>query len=239
MSFILGLVIGALVVGTITVYADGTTMIEVYYNIKDILINKVSRMPQQDKPFTYQGRTYVPLRYIADELGYPVDWDYETGSVLIGEVEDDKGIYPGEKPVGMDYMNYQEGHSFHSFRYGYNTTVKQDNVGKKFDSYILLFIDNIATKEDSWNYIEFPLDEKFSEFRANIGISGEYKNTKDIISLEIYVDGILISQNSMKAGDIPKKLVLDISGGEKIAFKMLTTGESDSQMGLFDAHFLK
>lgn len=238
-SFILGLMIGVLILGALTVYANDSTMIEVYYVIKDIVINKVSKMPENDKPFAYQGRTYVPLRYIAEELGYSVDWDYETASVLIGEVEDKKGYYPGAKPIGIDYMNYQEGHPFNSFRYGYNTNIKQDNVGKEYDSYILLFVDGIATEEDSWNYIEFPLDGEYSTLKTNLGITGEYKNTKDIITLEIYLDDDLIFEYSIKAGDVPKEVILDISGGEKIIFKMLTTGKSDSQIGLFDAHFLK
>lgn len=238
-SFILGLMVGILILGAITAYADGSTMIEVFYNIKDIVINKVSKMPEEDKPFTYQGRTYVPARYIANALGYHVDWDYETSTVLIGEMEDEKGYYPGGEPIGIDYMNYQEGHPFHSFRYGYNTNIKQDNAGKEFDSYILLFVDDTAAKEDSWNYIEFPLDGKFNFFKTVLGITSEYKNTKDVITLEIYLDDVLIFENSMKAGDIPLEVNLDVSEGGKITFKMLTTGESDSQIGLFDAYFLR
>ena len=238
-SFIFGFMLGIMILGAITVYAVDSFMIEVYYNIKDIVINKVSKMPKDDKPFVHNNRTYVPLRFIAEELGYPVDWDYETGSVLIGEFENPKSYYPGEKPNGVDYMNYQEGHSFHSFRYGYNTSIKTDNVGKEFDSYILLYIDDIANINDAWNYIEFPLNNKFKSFKANLGMTGEYQNTKDIVTLEIYADEVLIYESSVKAGDIPKEITLDISEKDKIGFKMITTGKSDSQIGLFDAHFLK
>lgn len=239
MSFLIGVIVGSLFFGTISFGDDEGTLIRVYYNIKDIVINKVSKMPDKDKPFVYEGRTYVPLRFISENLGYDVDWDYETSSVLVGEVEGSNHVYPGEKPNGIDYLNYQEGHIFNSFRYGYNTNILLDNVGTEFDSYILLYISNMAVKEDAWNYLEFPLNKQYKTFNGKLGLTGKYQNTTSDIVLEIFIDDELVFEKGLKAGEIPKEINLNIENGDKITFKMSTNGESEAEIGLFDAYFIK
>ncbi len=238
-SLITGIIIGAVLFGSLCVYADGEAMIKIYYNVKDIVINKVSKMPEEEKPFIYNGRTYVPLRYIAENLGYEVDWDYETSSVLIGETEKENSVYPGEKPNGIDYMNYQEGHTFNSFRYGYNTSIIKDNVGNEFDSYILMYIDDITTNDSAWNYLEFPLNEEYEYFKGVLGLTNEYKNTEDVVMVEIHIDEKLEKKYTFMSGSMPKEISIDVEGAKKIMFKMYTNGGSNAQIGLFDAYFTK
>ncbi|MDP5274699.1 copper amine oxidase N-terminal domain-containing protein [Chengkuizengella axinellae] len=82
-KFITGFVLGALLFGSIGVYASGSNLIEVFYSIKDIKINNESSMPEQE-PFIYNGTTYVPLRYVSEALDYEVEWDAESKAILIG-----------------------------------------------------------------------------------------------------------------------------------------------------------
>lgn len=59
--------------------------ITVYYDaVKKILIDGVDKTPSDVRPFVYQGSTYVPLRYIAEQLGKPVQYDAVTQTVYIG-----------------------------------------------------------------------------------------------------------------------------------------------------------
>ena len=65
--------------------------------VKRIVVDKEEKaMPEDVRPFVYNDRTYVPLRFLAETVGKPVDWDETTGTVYIGEkksarvvVEDD------------------------------------------------------------------------------------------------------------------------------------------------------
>ncbi len=85
--FTLGFVAGALVFGSMGVSAASLTKtIEVRFGVKDVKINNVSKMPEQ-APFLYEGTTYVPLRYIAENLGSDVQWDTKTQSVIINSKE--------------------------------------------------------------------------------------------------------------------------------------------------------
>lgn len=83
--FIAGLVIGAISFGTIGAYgASNGMLIEIFHGVNNIVINGVSNMPS-NKPFIYNGSTYVPLRYISENLGETVSWDRATRTVYIGE----------------------------------------------------------------------------------------------------------------------------------------------------------
>ena len=39
------------------------------------------------RPITYNGRTYLPVRAIAEKFGIAIDWDGETQTVIIGDRE--------------------------------------------------------------------------------------------------------------------------------------------------------
>lgn len=56
----------------------------------DLVVNdkKVSTEDYQSKPEIINDRTYVPLRFVSDALGYNVNWDGESKQVLISNSAD-------------------------------------------------------------------------------------------------------------------------------------------------------
>lgn len=101
-GFTAGIIVSALFAGTAAYAASGSTMLEVFYEVKDIKINNVSKMPAEDKPFIYNGSTYVPLRFVAENLGQKVGWDGETGTVFIGETNEPNEEFLGERVQPMN-----------------------------------------------------------------------------------------------------------------------------------------
>lgn len=84
-KMIFGFALGAIIFGSAAVYAStDSSLLEVYYNVKDIKINNASLTPSQ-KPFIHEGTTYVPLRYISEALGQQVIWDEESQTVNIND----------------------------------------------------------------------------------------------------------------------------------------------------------
>lgn len=51
--------------------------------VKDGVDFKIDGMSKDIGSFLYQGRTYVKVRELAEELGYEVSWDAETGTVIL------------------------------------------------------------------------------------------------------------------------------------------------------------
>ena len=91
-SFITGVVLSAVVVGGLgVVFAkQATERIDAIYNNIKIVIDGAEYIPNDglgnvDEPFIYNGRTYLPLRALANAFGKDVDWDGATATVYLGK----------------------------------------------------------------------------------------------------------------------------------------------------------
>lgn len=240
-KFISGFIIGSLIFGSFGVFAAGTLKtIEVNYNISDIKINKVSKMPSDHNqiPFVYNGTTFVPLRFISESLGLDVKWEGSTRTVHIGEMEEASSVYPGN---GIDHMNYQSGYSGNKYEYKYNANKKiKDNIGNEYSNYITLYIDSWAytSSDEAWNYIEFPLNGQYSTFKTKVGITDDYKESKGTMTFEVLLDEKSVYTTTIKPGDMPSDIDLNVKNANKITLK-LSKDSGSVKLGLFDARFIK
>lgn len=88
-GILIGSVITSMVfaLGITSFAASGNKTISVTYdNIKVYVDDVLSPMQSDGKtvePFTFQGRTYVPLKAVSESLGSNVDWDDKTNSIYI------------------------------------------------------------------------------------------------------------------------------------------------------------
>jgi hypothetical protein len=245
---IIAFVTGALLFGTASAYAaTGGNMIEVFYNIKDIKINKVSSMPAEEKPFVFNGTTYVPLRFVAEAFGQKVDWEGATQTILIGETgKNDDGYYLGNtiKSLGTvrrDGFGGGMKSVFDGLLVEKALTENQvkndgtDNLGKKFSNHLSLSTNG----EISTSY---PLSGEYKRFKAHLSIPEAFKNMDDTAKLEILLDGNPLSKYDLKAGDLPQEIDVDVSNANKIIFKLsnVTPHTIDwVEIALFDARFTK
>lgn len=91
-TFILSIFLCFIALLNIKVYAlDGLT-IQVFKNIKGILING-KEIVCKEEPFVYNNRTYVPLRIVAEELGFQVNYDEVNKTINIIDTKITK-VYP-------------------------------------------------------------------------------------------------------------------------------------------------
>ena len=75
-------------ISCISVFAQQITeAISVVYDNYRIIIDGAdkSATPEDSKPFVFNGRTYVPLRYIAESMGKQVLWDGATKTIYIND----------------------------------------------------------------------------------------------------------------------------------------------------------
>lgn len=234
LSYVLiGSIIGSIFTAAVVFASVGGSWIEVFYNIDDIVINGVSKMPEQ-KPFVYEGTTYVPLRYISENLGQEVAWEGSTRTVLIGENGEETAYYVGKD---IDYMNYQEGYFSNNFGLLYDGVYK-DNIGTEYNSVMTFFIEEWAMS-NPWNYLEFPLNGQYDTFRGTLALTQKYKNAVDTLKLEVFNDDKLVYTQSIVAGDMPQDIEIDVKNVIKTRFKVTSTCQEDAELGLFNARFIK
>lgn len=75
-KFILGAIIGALLMISASAFAD-----DIFTNVSVIINGKTAT--GDNAPITYNGTTYVPIRYVADSIGANIYYDHNTRTVTI------------------------------------------------------------------------------------------------------------------------------------------------------------
>ncbi len=81
-DLVVGLTVGAIVSTSLLGFAD-MQGIQAFFNDIKIRINGNVVDVGNDKPFIYNGRTYVPARYVAEGLGATVKWNESDNTVEI------------------------------------------------------------------------------------------------------------------------------------------------------------
>lgn len=240
-----GLLIGSMITGSLA-YASNGNMIEVFYNIKDIKINKVSKMPIGDQmPFTYKGTTFVPLRYISDNLGQNVKWEGSTQTIHIGETNQPNEIYLGKEIQSMSYKKsssysgsfviYQDGNQVETG--GNITTSKKDNVGNSYDNFLVIYAYD-------WTHVEFPLNGQYKRYKATLALTEYMKQGDGSGNLQIFLDEQLHQTYEFKAGDMPTDIDINVSNANKIGFRVNSnkpgfSSSNNASIGLYNSRVIK
>jgi len=98
--FMTGLLAGVMIMTATAAFASGGSMIEVFYNVRGIYIDgELKPTPDEMTPFLFKGWTFVPLRFVSENLGSKIDWDPVTNTVHI--TGGTKAPAAGEDPIVM------------------------------------------------------------------------------------------------------------------------------------------
>lgn len=81
-QLIVGIILGALIFGGVSVATTGLKSINVMYNNIKIAVDG-KEVKTDSEPFIYEGRTFVPIRVISEALGSEVNWNDITKTVEI------------------------------------------------------------------------------------------------------------------------------------------------------------
>lgn len=81
-GLLIGMTIGTMLSGTAALAAG--THIEVAFRNLKYMFDGAEKVPAGEKGFIYEGSTYVPIRFVSEALGKPVEWDEATETIWIG-----------------------------------------------------------------------------------------------------------------------------------------------------------
>jgi len=84
-GIVIGFILCTFLSSTIILPNASGIMKEIHYGIK-VAINSIEEeFPEDMRPFTMDGRTFLPLRAISELLGLSVDYDPETHTAFVGD----------------------------------------------------------------------------------------------------------------------------------------------------------
>lgn len=134
-GFLGGVVITLATSTIITAFATPIEQaINVVYDNYRIIIDGAdkSNVSEDSKPFIYNGRTYVPLRYIGEAMGKKVLWDGDTKSIYINDEgtsrEDVNFASQGYEKSDKDIYLYSDTNIVQFNSYVYNYTESENSI---------------------------------------------------------------------------------------------------------------
>lgn len=201
--FFAGLIIGALVFSSSVAYA-WTGQLQVDFIPLNYFFNDVQKHPPGDQQgFIYNGRTYVPLRFVAEASGLAVDWDGSTNSIYISGSNSSSR----QNNAGKYLSDVLQPYYFDFDELTINETMKTGGTTYYKGFYI-----------KPWNFkddgkMSFNLAGQYSQINGVIGLSDDL-NTVDS-SVVIYGDNNVLASFELKAGSLPRDFSVNVSGVSK------------------------
>lgn len=238
---------------SIASYASSRSVtLDVFYNDIKLVVDGLEAELVDDQgksvePFIHNGRTYLPVRKVAEMLGENVEWDGETSTVYIGkkDLEDEEVTFINQH--GFQHINYQEEDDNGYWGYGYNTNDRVKSIlGNEYENYLILGTVWRMLERNSaeWIYLDFPTNAQYKEFRATLALTDEMKNASgDTITLEIYADDEISDKYILEPGHMPEDISVNIEGAVKVRFKAYFDSEDRRNpdtmyFGLYNPRFV-
>ena len=216
------ILIFTLIIGSTVVLArDGNAKIDVMYRNIKLMVNGAN-VPAtgENEPFIYGGRTYVPLRLVSEALGYNVDWDSSTFTVIIG---DSAAPPPAPTPSTSLSKIKPYHHTALSIRESitYDTNANMSMVNERYYDGMQVAKDVVIKKPDSLE-LYFNLDAKYSKLTGLVGFDDTSARLVESMIVTFYGDDRLITRLELKPEDPkPKALDLDVRNVSVLKIELL------------------
>lgn len=176
---------------------QGEQLIKVFFhNIK--IRFKGTLVPTPEEPFIYQGRVYVPLRFVAETLGQEVRWDPATWMVVIGEKPSATYLSDLKAYRASDYIWYDD-------------EAKMQMGGKRYLRGI-----QMTANPDTEEY-DFNLNGQYTRLTGLLGVDDD--SEEGAYTVTFLGDGKPLGTFEFSKGDLPKPVSLDVSRVLRLTIK--------------------
>jgi len=198
-GFVVGFLICAMLSTTIMAAANtGGVMREVFYGV-NVVVNGVPQNLTGDMtPFVSDGRTFLPVRGIADVLDVPVEWHGATRTVYVGSIPYGVPFWTAvpffQRSVSGGFLSGQGTVSTH------NVT----SMGQPFSNAI-----GIGRAGSGWS--DHALNSQYTMLTGTIGrVDGT--NTTATSRISVVGDGEILATFDISGTDHPREISVDVTG---------------------------
>ncbi|HJV46216.1 MAG TPA: stalk domain-containing protein [Bacillota bacterium] len=220
--YLSGTITGAILFSGI---AYASTSIDVEFKPIKFYFDMVKRNPPEDKQgFIYNGTTYVPLRFLSENLGHMVHWDGDTSSIYLGKQPQNVSLLD-LLPASSKQNDVKSVSQFvTSGNETYDHTLK---FGVRNDQFVAGSMDN-----------EYQLDGNYLKFEALLApesVWSQSENNGQAGYIKIYGDGDLLYSYDLYSNiKEPVKIGVDLSEIKKLRVEV-----KGYEIGLIQPSLLK
>lgn len=241
-GLVTGALIGAIITGTVGVFAY-TDYIEAVYNDIKIVVDGQQITPTDGngkvvEPFISYGTTYLPVRAVANAFGKEVDWDGETNTVTIGAKSFDWLDQ-------MGYFEYDNSHSTNSSMEPISSNSTASD-GTKYSRGLRFDLDRWGSwkyedgTEDNYQTVSYKLDGKYKTFSGTLCEFNKDSSCPAIV--RIYGDNKELYTSPLIAGGTKStSFEIDISNNSLLTIKVEYANQINGmpRVGIADARLSK
>lgn len=177
-----------------------------------------------DASFIYNGTTYVPIRMVSEMLNIPITWDGPNQAIRIGAqptqgtvvLTDVDPYHTNSDTVSNNDDERYIKTSFRSFEDIFGKNFKMKTGGKEYVkgiSFATLQYPNHGVDSQ----VDYNLYGQYSSFTCLAGMDD--KENQFPTELEILGDGKVLWAETIKPGDLPKQVGLNVTGVLQLTFK--------------------
>lgn len=215
-GLIIGLTMGSMITGA-TVFASNSAKIEVIYDNLKYMVDGIQKVPSTGQGFIYQGTTYVPLRFAAEATGKEITWDGKNKTIWIGQKEDSFSYLSDITYARMDgkstnYLDMNQNYDRNKI------TIAGTQFQKGINTYLDAFGQTLS--------VDYNLNGKYKKFTGFLGIDDTTKNYSKSVTITFMGDDKEIIHFSVKGGDTPLPVNIDLSGVLKLRILFETENTS-------------
>lgn len=238
-TFLVFFLVFSLGVGSGVMARDGSAKIDVMYRNIKLMVNGVN-VPAtgENEPFIYGGRTFVPLRLVSEALGYNVNWDSSTYTVIIGDSSGPAPAPAPPAPVPTPSTSLSKIKPYHhtaltireSITYDTNANMMMANE-RYYDG--IKVAKDVRRGDPASLELFFNLDRKYSKLTGLVGFDDTSARLVKSLLVTFYGDDRVITRLELKPEDPkPKELNLNVDNVSILKIEIL-----DQQDGNTPARF--
>jgi len=218
-GMVAGVLITVLLLSATMVHANNRVTREITYGVNVMLNGEMVQFDYDSRPFVMDGRTFLPLRTIADLVGLPVDFDPATNTAIVG-------TRPGEAQIGVPMFTVVRAFESRSYRENVSFTSLGVNYahGARFDADRLI----------SMGLARYNLGGNFTTITATLGHIDGTRGERTYF--DVYRDGIRSYTFEVYQNMQPVDIVLNVTGVNILQFGFREadrwTNNANSTVGL-------
>lgn len=211
LTLLLGIIIGALMFGSTLTYAY-TRQIDVDFASIRYFFNGVEKYPPYGmEGFIYEGRVYVPLRFMVESSGQTVVWD--NYNIYVGQATPQANPNENQIPLIEQYMSdVMEPYYTSDFAInkdgGFSGLMRMG--GKDYLKGYQIYDGGIPSQ----GKISFNLEGKYNSISGLIGVDDNNGGGNSYITF--YGDDRVLAYYEVRTGELPQQLYVNVSGVSKL-----------------------
>jgi len=220
-GFVAGILVTVLLSGALLVVAQTVTR-EITYGVGVMLNGEVVLFDHDSRPFVMDGRTFLPLRTLAELLDLPVNFDPATNMAIVGSRDVIRGTNARE--LYFDGISHARAHLVWPVS-GHRVELREEVVmgGNVFSDAIAFHTQTNQNQANVPSTVTqsamFNLNGRYTWFNGSFG---RVDGTRALnATVNIFVDERLVNTFEQQAQSLPTDIRLFVEGGRSVRIEVV------------------